>query len=1211
MDGSSRFDQEAGHRFGAAATVLLIDAVVGERLGGFQGRTVPLPATSPLAETWALLQAILWANSFLNQCGCPHGITITFYGDAIGPGHFAQGLWIPSAHKPIANGCRDLILWLQERTGYPCNWQHVKAHTGDPWNEAVDTVAKIICDGQLQAPDCEDLWQEVTQNGTRNWTWSWLWFLERTKWYTDPNLQFCNTDLLLRLPHHDPEALRALSFCNRDDQHQHAKLTCASDGEFANLKMVSINVLTLFAGTDEKIGSGNYISARMEAIARQCHEQGMDVIGFQETRHKADHYFNFENFHVMSGAATMKRTGGTQCWVSKTAFGLKIEVHHLHTRYADDRTLMVEIKHPRLHIGIAVLHVPSVEADGDLQKWWHCVDQHFLPFKHLPFFVLMDANSRVGSVVSKHIGDHAAVQENVGGALLHQWLERHSLWLPATFSHIHHGTSDTWFHTTGASARLDYIAIPLQFKDHDICTWIDEEIDIQLSRMDHLPTCIEIALWRPSARDFHPCKSIIDAGTIQPLSNLQIPWAVDVNVHAETIEAHLRGLASELRKEKFRRKAHLQESTWQLITAKKNGWKKIRQVVHHRNLGIMREIFGRWRLSRDDPQPVTPSFQQWTKWTFFEEARLRHLYRKFTRQVTAAVRQDDVDYYDQLAIRAGQADEAGGIKEIWREIKAALPKSTKRKKLNTRTQQPSDGALRAHFDQLEAGQPTTFTDLVLNCVDEQQRSRSTETISLSLMDFPTRLEVEHLCRQVKTGKAPGIDDINPTIVRQRPVEVGQALFDLTFKAWAAGEEPVSWKGGILCPIWKGKGRRNEADTYRGVVLLSVLGKRWHSLLRSRALPHAINSRPPMQYGGFPGQQPGFASFVVRAYAARAKMFGLSDACLFVDLRAAFHHLLRQLSLPMEDKKFPEALTKALHADGHDVDELQHQCYIHDRFGPISLPKHLGKIVNDLHQFTWYTLSGSNEASKTNRGTRPGSPYADLGFNTFMGQIMLEIQQMLLEDADLEEAAHLAGLPPTVVGWVDDIAIPMCALTASTLSTMMRKICDKVIAIAWKAGFKANLDKGKTECVATYRGVGAPRERYETFVQNNGQLPLQVPHGVGGDAASLQVVGLYTHLGTCLGQDLNMKGEVTRRIGQAQASFRMLQKSIFKNRRISRSTRFQLLESLVCTKLFYNLGVWGQLTPGLARKLEHTMMAGFVKLLVTDFGARTPQRTRCF
>lgn len=64
----------------------------------------------------------------------------------------------------------------------------------------------------------------------------------------------------------------------------------------------------------------------------------------------------------------------------------------------------------------------------------------------------------------------------------------------------------------------------------------------------------------------------------------------------------------------------------------------------------------------------------------------------------------------------------------------------------------------------------------------------------------------------------------------------------------------------------------------------------------------------------------------------------------------------------------------------------------------------------------------------------------------MGQIMLEIQQMLLEDADLEAAAHVAGLPPTVIGWVDDIAIPMCALTAATLSTMMQRICNKVIEI---------------------------------------------------------------------------------------------------------------------------------------------------------------------
>lgn len=201
--------------------------------------------------------------------------------------------------------------------------------------------------------------------------------------------------------------------------------------------------------------------------------------------------------------------------------------------------------------------------------------------------------------------------------------------------------------------------------------------------------------------------------------------------------------------------------------------------------------------------------------------------------------------------------------------------------------------------------------------------------------------------------------------------------------------------------------------------------------------------------------------------------------------------------------------------------MQSQCYNDDRFGPIYFPPHLGKIATDLHRFTWYTLNGSNHASKTNRGT-------------------------------------------------------------------------------WKAGFKANLDKGKTECVANYRGAGAPRARYETFVQNGGQLSLQLSPGVGGPNVSLQVVGLYTHLGTCFGQDLNMKGEVRRRIGQAQTSFRLLQKSIFRNKRISCRTRFQLLESLACTKLFYNIGVWGQLTPGLARKLEHIMVGWFRQIAGDGF-----------
>lgn len=87
---------------------------------------------------------------------------------------------------------------------------------------------------------------------------------------------------------------------------------------------------------------------------------------------------------------------------------------------------------------------------------------------------------------------------------------------------------------------------------------------------------------------------------------------------------------------------------------------------------------------------------------------------------------------------------------------------------------------------------------------------------ISLKEYSSRLEVERLCcGQAKGEKAPELE------------AAGNALFEIMFKAWAAGEAPASWKGGILCQ--KGKGTKKDASTYRGVVLLSVLGKRWHPI----------------------------------------------------------------------------------------------------------------------------------------------------------------------------------------------------------------------------------------------------------------------------------------------------------------------------------------------------------------------------------------------
>lgn len=239
IDGSSHFDEDKNIRVGAAATILIVDTFRGEQFGGMQGRHVSLPATSPLSETWALLQAVLWAISFLNCSDCPAGLPITFFGDATGPGFFAQGQWVPKAHKTFVDGCRNLILWIQQRTGANCMWAHVKAHSGNPWNEAVDTLAKAICMGQIQTPHCEDLWNEVAQ-GDQSWTWSWFWFFGQVRWSTDEALQFCNTDLLMRLPPIGINHAQSLRICDFDKICPDRDIGQDIDGSFAKLRVASI-----------------------------------------------------------------------------------------------------------------------------------------------------------------------------------------------------------------------------------------------------------------------------------------------------------------------------------------------------------------------------------------------------------------------------------------------------------------------------------------------------------------------------------------------------------------------------------------------------------------------------------------------------------------------------------------------------------------------------------------------------------------------------------------------------------------------------------------------------------------------------------------------------------------------------------------------------------------------------------------------------------
>ena len=113
-----------------------------------------------------------------------------------------------------------------------------------------------------------------------------------------------------------------------------------------------------------------------------------------------------------------------------------------------------------------------------------------------------------------------------------------------------------------------------------------------------------------------------------------------------------------------------------------------------------------------------------------------------------------------------------------------------------------------------------------------------------------------------SGKASGEDMFMAEYLKLAGPSLRQRVFDIVLKCWntaaeAADQEqalawPAAWTNGIIIPLWKKKGDRQNKNTWRGIALLSVGSKivaRICALRFSRWIAPWLN---PLQFGFRPG-----------------------------------------------------------------------------------------------------------------------------------------------------------------------------------------------------------------------------------------------------------------------------------------------------------------------------------------------------------------------
>ena len=83
---------------------------------------------------------------------------------------------------------------------------------------------------------------------------------------------------------------------------------------------------------------------------------------------------------------------------------------------------------------------------------------------HIPVVVLGDMNAQVGTVQSESIHGFRPDKETFTGTCFHAFLMDHSLWLPSTGEHTHEGDSTTWISPAGQHFRLDFVCVPICWK---------------------------------------------------------------------------------------------------------------------------------------------------------------------------------------------------------------------------------------------------------------------------------------------------------------------------------------------------------------------------------------------------------------------------------------------------------------------------------------------------------------------------------------------------------------------------------------------------------------------------------------------------------------------------------------------------------------------------------------------------------------------------
>ena len=729
------------------------------------------------AEAMALIQAADW----LLSCPPVAGRRITIHFDALAArlGAFGDQA-IPGAssgERCIQNTARAAMMLAQcKHEGL--EWRHIHAHSGQPDNEAVDSIAKALAQGWEATFKPPYRLQKWNTHSLRDWAWIEI----------APTAEMPGIQTILQ------EQGKQRQF--RHDYLDVKATTLEANSETIGWKIGSANVRSLEKGDQ-------IWSHKSGLIEKQVCDQGYDMFFLQECRSRhAGSYEDGNLVRIWSPGA--KGTGGVEAWFRKeaafkqTGFG-DISKEDFVVWYADERFLGLTCMHMAFNFDVVVIYAPqSGKNDEEIKQWWNqCRERLKARPSQRPFFLVGDANAHVGSVITESI----------------------RLVVPSTFENFHVGQSETFQGYRGGRTRVDYIAVPDVCFDGVKISYVDTHIDLMNGELDHYAIGLELEMQlqerfqkqqgRIAAYDRNKARSqdgLLQLGKLA--ANIpEVPWEMEVNDHwkllRETVSTQC---AAWFPKEKRQqRQRYMSETAWGLVCQRKDLRIEIHRAQRDPQQRLLQYIFGMWRsggrqssLGDVDEHLVDQqiALNIWKRNQLQKSfKRLKLQERKEWAMKCAETFQGNlcqarvVDWYKMMKPKRAIKGKTIGTSQM-PGIKAPDGQwVTSKRQVSVMWQ--------AHFGAIEHARNAQGKDiLAMSQPDGIEKTFDT------LLATPTIFEIEKAMRQMDVKKAPGPDQLGAEVWKTNVPQMAKKVFPIFLKTSMRCQWVAEMAGGDLIPLHK-------------------------------------------------------------------------------------------------------------------------------------------------------------------------------------------------------------------------------------------------------------------------------------------------------------------------------------------------------------------------------------------------------------------------